>query len=289
MGDGEFLWAASALWTACALQVPMLIVVGNNRSSSPTRFSRSWWRRSASRPPENRWIGQRIDDPHVDLAALARGQGLVGIGPVRRPRRGLPALNEAVAAVRAGKVCVVDVHVAAGDDLGAATGILQSALGAPLLPSNAGGEWKPAEYQPVKAEKQFQADEADDVPFQAQTALVVHEFDEGAGGLADQRELSLHSAAALHQLVFVLQSRIKPLELGMIPKNIGFFFDLYASDHAVLGQQHVADLPQQLFGLGARSALALQSHRERLDAVEDAGDARLRMPEDQALRQSHWR
>ena len=66
----------------------------------------------------------------------------------------------------------------------------------------------------------------------------------------------------------------------MVPKNIGFFFDLDASDHAVLGQQHVADLPQQFSGLRARSALALQSHRKRLDAVEDTGDARLRMPED---------
>jgi hypothetical protein len=143
----------------------------------------------------------------------------------------------------------------------------------------------PPNTSPEKAEKQFEADEADDVPFQAQAALVVHEFDEGAGGLADERELSLHRTAALHQLVFILQSPIKTLELGMIPKNIGFFLDLYASDHPVLGQQHVADLPQQLSGLRARPAFALQSHCERLDAVEDAGDARLRMPEDQALRQ----
>jgi hypothetical protein len=45
------------------------------------------------------------------------------------PRGLLPALNEAVAAVRAGKVCVVDVHVATGYDPGAATGILQRAPG----------------------------------------------------------------------------------------------------------------------------------------------------------------
>ena len=121
------------------------------------------------------------------------------------------------------------------------------------LPSNTGREWKPAEYEPVKAEKQFEADEADDVPFQAQTALIVNEFDQGAGGLADQRELSLHRTAALDQLVFVFETRIKALELGMVPKNIGLFLDLDASDHAVLGQQNVADLAQQLFGLGAGS------------------------------------
>src|SRR5271165_7172992 len=149
----------------------------------------------------------------------------------------------------------------------------------------AGGEWQSAPDEPVKAEKQFQADKADDIPLEAQAALVVHQFDKGAGGLADQRELPLHCTAAFHQLVFVLQSRVKPLELGMIPKNIGFLLDLDASDHAVLGQQNVADLPQQLPRLGARPALALQSHCERPDAVEDTGDARFRMPQDQALRQ----
>src|SRR5271165_69921 len=149
----------------------------------------------------------------------------------------------------------------------------------------AGGEREAAPDEPVKAEEQFEADKADNIPFQAQAALVMHEFDEGAGGFADQRELLLHRTTALHELVFVLQSRIKPLELGMVPKNIGFFLDLDASDHAVLGQQNIADLPQQLLGVGARSSLALQSHRERLDAVEDTGDARLRMPQDQALRQ----
>ncbi len=143
------------------------------------------------------------------------------------------------------------------------------------LPNRTSGEWKPAKCKPVKAEKQFEADEADDIPFQAQAALVVHEFDERAGGLADQRELSLHRTAALHQLVFVLQPRIQTLELGMVPKDIGFFLDLDATDHPVLRQENVADLPQQLIGLGTSPTLALQSHRERFDAVEDTCYARL--------------
>ena len=141
------------------------------------------------------------------------------------------------------------------------------------LPNRTGGKEKPTEYQPVKAEQQFEADQADDVPLEAQAALVVDEFDQGAGGLADQRELSLHCAAALDQLVLVLQSRIKALELGMVPENIGFFLDLDASDHAVLGQQNVADLPQQLSGLRARPAFALQSYREKNGAVSVADSA----------------
>ena len=36
------------------------------------------------RPVENKWIGQRIADPEIDLAALARAQGAVGFGPIGR-------------------------------------------------------------------------------------------------------------------------------------------------------------------------------------------------------------
>src|SRR5260370_38400839 len=118
------------------------------------------------------------------------------------------------------------------------------------LPNRTSGEWKPAKCKPVKAEKQFKADEADDIPFQAQAALVVHEFDERAGGLADQRELSLHRTAALHQLVFVLQPRIQTLELGMVPKDIGVFLDPDATAHPRLGQHNVAERPPHLLGLG---------------------------------------
>jgi hypothetical protein len=61
---------------------------------------------------ENRWIGQRIADPDPDLALLARGQGWDGIGPVEKPGALAGALADAVAAVRAGRACVVDVRVA---------------------------------------------------------------------------------------------------------------------------------------------------------------------------------
>ena len=34
------------------------------------------------RPAQNRWIGQRIDDPRVDLVAMARAQGFDAEAPV---------------------------------------------------------------------------------------------------------------------------------------------------------------------------------------------------------------
>ena len=68
------------------------------------------------RPEENRWIGQRIDDPPVDIAAMARSQGAVDIGPVEKPEDVLAAVRQGIAAAREGKACVIDMRVLPGYD-----------------------------------------------------------------------------------------------------------------------------------------------------------------------------
>ena len=81
-GDGDFLMGANALWTAAHYGIPLLIVVANNRSFFNDEVHQQHVAERRERPAENRWIGQRIDDPPVDLASLARKPGLVGYGPV---------------------------------------------------------------------------------------------------------------------------------------------------------------------------------------------------------------
>jgi hypothetical protein len=63
---------------------------------------------------ENRWIGQRISEPDIDLAAMARAQGAIGFGPVTAIGDLAPTFAEAIAAVEAGDVVVVDVRVEPG-------------------------------------------------------------------------------------------------------------------------------------------------------------------------------
>jgi acetolactate synthase I/II/III large subunit len=73
---------------------------------------------------ENKWIGQRIDEPDIDIAAMGRAQGAVGIGPITELSKLKPALKEAIDHVNKGRVCVVDVRVVPGYDTnmsGAAT------------------------------------------------------------------------------------------------------------------------------------------------------------------------
>ena len=125
LGDGDFLMGVTALWTAVHNHVPLLVVIANNRSFFNDELHQERVARERGRPVENRWIGQSIRDPDIDLASMARGQGCVGIGPVEDPKHLVAAIAEAVAAVRAGKVCVVDVRVAVGYDPAGAAGIMR--------------------------------------------------------------------------------------------------------------------------------------------------------------------
>jgi hypothetical protein len=67
-----------------------------------------------NRPIENRWVGQRISEPDIDLAAMARAQGAQGFGPVTAIADLGPTFAKAIAAVEAGAVAVVDVRVEPG-------------------------------------------------------------------------------------------------------------------------------------------------------------------------------
>jgi hypothetical protein len=53
-----------------------------------------------------------MSDPAIDLAALARGQGAQAHGPVRDAEALAAAITQAVDAVRAGALVVIDARVA---------------------------------------------------------------------------------------------------------------------------------------------------------------------------------
>lgn len=113
-GDGDFLMGVTALWSAVHYGIPLLVVVTNNRSYWNDEVHQERVARMRERPVGNKWIGQRMEDPAVDLAALGRAQGTTGYGPVTSYAGLEDALARAVADVDAGKVAVVDVVVAGG-------------------------------------------------------------------------------------------------------------------------------------------------------------------------------
>jgi thiamine pyrophosphate-dependent acetolactate synthase large subunit-like protein len=115
-GDGDFLMGNTAIWTAVHYQIPCLIIVCNNRSFYNDERHQGRMAANRGRPEENRWIGQRIDDPPVDIATMARSQGAVGIGPIEKSEDVLSAVQHGIAAAREGKACVIDMRVLPGYD-----------------------------------------------------------------------------------------------------------------------------------------------------------------------------
>jgi thiamine pyrophosphate-dependent acetolactate synthase large subunit-like protein len=113
----------TAIWTAVANKIPLLVIVGNNRSYFNDEVHQERIALSRGRPAERKWIGQRIDGPPPDCAMLARGQGALGIGPVTRPEDMAPAFAQAIESVRAGNVCVVDVVILPEYSAGVAAGL----------------------------------------------------------------------------------------------------------------------------------------------------------------------
>ncbi|MGY6534042.1 MAG: thiamine pyrophosphate-binding protein [Pararhodobacter sp.] len=114
LGDGDFLMNASAIWTAAHADVPLLIVVANNRSFYNDEIHQEKVALQRDRPVENKHVGLATDNPDIDIAAIATGHGAQGIGPVTDAGAFRAALARGVDAVEKGAVVVIDARIAKG-------------------------------------------------------------------------------------------------------------------------------------------------------------------------------
>jgi acetolactate synthase-1/2/3 large subunit len=114
-GDGDYLMTPTSVWTAVHYQIPLLLVIRNNRSYYNDEIQQQTMARRRQRPMENAWIGMRMFDPAPDLAGMARCLGAYGEGPIEEPDALGPALQRAAEQVRQGHVAVVDVVCSPGE------------------------------------------------------------------------------------------------------------------------------------------------------------------------------
>jgi acetolactate synthase-1/2/3 large subunit len=110
IGDGDFLMAAGALWTAVHYEIPMLVVVNDNGSFYNDEEHQQRIARRRGRPVENAGIGTRITDPPVRIGDLARSYGCWATDPIDDPADLAKLLEEARRQTLAGEVAVVHVH-----------------------------------------------------------------------------------------------------------------------------------------------------------------------------------
>lgn len=97
--DGDLLMTPSALWTLAHEELPLLIVLDNNRAYQNSVHHAELIARSRGRDATRAHIGTSITQPNVDFALMAESMGVKGFGPVFSAED-LPAvLEEAVAIV----------------------------------------------------------------------------------------------------------------------------------------------------------------------------------------------
>ncbi|MDP6558900.1 MAG: thiamine pyrophosphate-binding protein [Candidatus Binatia bacterium] len=114
IGDGDYLMGANALWTASHMDIPVMIVVADNRSFFNDEMHQERVAVARSRPVQNRWIGQRIDDPPADLVAMAKAQGFAGGDPVTTAETLAAEIERGARVVTNGGRYIIDAVVRPG-------------------------------------------------------------------------------------------------------------------------------------------------------------------------------
>jgi len=110
-GDGDLLSGMASLWTAGHRKLPLLAIINNNRSFMNDERHQDRVAQTRGRPRENKWVGQRLDDPPPDLCALAKAQGWASVGPVALPEELPKAFERALASIASGRPTLIDVLV----------------------------------------------------------------------------------------------------------------------------------------------------------------------------------
>ncbi|HET9808434.1 MAG TPA: thiamine pyrophosphate-binding protein [Candidatus Limnocylindria bacterium] len=98
--DGDLMYDPGALWTAANSRIPLLVVMYNNRAYYNDFEHQIRVARHRGTPVENARVGQEIDDPAPDFAALAKSFGWYAEGPIADPDAAGPAIKRALAHVK---------------------------------------------------------------------------------------------------------------------------------------------------------------------------------------------
>jgi acetolactate synthase I/II/III large subunit len=107
--DGDLMFDAGALWTAAKHQIPLLIVMFNNRAYYNDWHHQTRMARSRGTDENRAHIGMDIFGPEPDFATIAQGMGMWGEGPIDDPEAVGPAIRRALEVVKSGKPALVDI------------------------------------------------------------------------------------------------------------------------------------------------------------------------------------
>jgi acetolactate synthase-1/2/3 large subunit len=109
VGDGDLNFGPGVLWTAAHHKIPLLFLVHNNRGYQAEVMIVQRMCAQRGRGTDRAHIGTALNDPDIDYKKIAQGYGLYAEGPITNPNDLAPALQRALARVRAGEPALVDV------------------------------------------------------------------------------------------------------------------------------------------------------------------------------------
>jgi acetolactate synthase-1/2/3 large subunit len=106
--DGDLMFDAGALWVAAKSQIPMLVVMHNNRAYYNDWEHQLRMAKLRGTDEAKAHIGMDLFGPEPDFGGLARSMGCYGEGPIDKPGEIRPALERAIAEVKKGRLALVD-------------------------------------------------------------------------------------------------------------------------------------------------------------------------------------
>ncbi|NQV56414.1 MAG: thiamine pyrophosphate-binding protein [Rhodospirillales bacterium] len=106
--DGDLMFDPGALWVAAKYEIPMLVVMYNNKSYYNDWEHQIRMAKKRGTPESRASIGMDIQNPDVDFAGLARSMGWYAEGPIEDGKDVGAALRRAIKEVKAGRPALVD-------------------------------------------------------------------------------------------------------------------------------------------------------------------------------------
>jgi len=107
--DGDLMVAPGALWTAARHQIPILIVMQNNRAYHQEVM---WFQRQAlsrGRSVDLTQTGFGLGGPDIDYAKMAASMGVGSSGPITDPKDLAAAIKRGLGVVKRGEPYLIDV------------------------------------------------------------------------------------------------------------------------------------------------------------------------------------
>jgi len=109
VGDGDLNFGPGVLWTAVHHQIPLLLVVHNNRAYHAEVMIVQRMGGSRGRGSGRNHIGNVITDPNINYAQMAKAYGMYSEGPIDNPNELAAAYRRALTRVRAGEPALIDI------------------------------------------------------------------------------------------------------------------------------------------------------------------------------------